>query len=66
MVRVLDEKPDPQVVKKISCRKGCGAKLEFVPNDVKDRSYTDYGGGRDTYYWITCPKCGKDVEVSAP
>ena len=66
MVRVIDEQPDPQVVKKVSCRRGCGARLEYVPNDVKSRSYTDYGGGRDTVHEITCPKCGKAVEVSAP
>lgn len=34
MVKVIDETPDPAVVKRVSCR-GCGARLEYVPNDVK-------------------------------
>jgi hypothetical protein len=66
MVRVLDDKLDPKVVKRTSCRRGCGSRLEYVPNDVKSRRYQDYGGGTDTVYEITCPKCGKAVEVSAP
>lgn len=60
MVRIIDEGPDPSVVKKVIC-KNCGAKLEYVPNDVKEYSGTDYGGGPDGHTWIDCPKCQKRV-----
>lgn len=62
MVRILCDEPDPAVVKKISCR-GCGARLEYVPNDVKSRHGTDYGGGPDGAEWIDCPRCGKRVII---
>lgn len=62
MVRIVCREPDPQVVKRISCR-GCGAQLEYVPNDVKSRHGTDYGGGPDGAEWIVCPNCGKEVTI---
>jgi len=62
VVRVIDPKPDPSVVKQVICR-NCGAKLEYVPNDVKSKSVSDYGGGSDTYYWIDCPQCSNQVNV---
>ncbi len=60
MVRIVDEGPDPSVVKHVVCR-GCGAKLEYVPNDVKERHGHDYSGGSDGSEWIDCPKCSKQV-----
>lgn len=60
VVRVIDVKPDPAVVKQVSCN-GCGARLEYVPNDVKERHGTDYGGGPDGAEWINCANCGKQV-----
>lgn len=42
---------------------GCGCLLEITPLDVKSDTYTDYGGGTDTYYYIICPKCHHKTEV---
>lgn len=64
MVRIVEEKPDRSVVKRIVCR-NCGVKLEYVPNDVKERHGTDYGGGPDGCKWINCPKCGKQVVIES-
>lgn len=61
-VQVVDEAPDPAIVKRVSCR-GCGARLEYVPNDVKSYSGTDYGGGPDGMEWVDCPKCGKRAVI---
>lgn len=61
-VRIVDEKPDPSVVKQIVCTQ-CGAKLEYLPIDVKERHGTDYSGGPDGAEWIDCPKCQKPVTI---
>jgi DNA-directed RNA polymerase subunit RPC12/RpoP len=57
MVRVIDETPDPSVVRQVICR-SCGVKLEYVPIDVKEHHGRDYTGGPDGRKWIVCPKCG--------
>lgn len=62
MVTVVNPNPHPSVVKEAICRKGCGATLSYVPNDVQNRYVRDYGGGGDTHYWINCP-CGKQIAV---
>ena len=58
VVRVVEEKPDASVVKKIVCR-NCGVTLEYVPNDVRRYDGTDYSGGPDGCEWVDCPKCSK-------
>lgn len=63
-VRVIDPTPDPEVVKRISCH-NCGARLEYVPNDVQEYNGRDYGGGPDGQTWIDCPKCSKKVILSS-
>lgn len=60
MVKIIDETPDPSVVKRIIC-KSCGSLLEYIPNEVKKYSGRDYSGGPDGHEWIDCPKCGKSV-----
>lgn len=62
MVRIVSDGPDPSVIKRVTCP-NCGAVLEYVPNDVKKNKYRDYDGTVDTAYWITCPKCNKDIVV---
>mgnify|MGYP000598521541 CR=1 FL=1 len=62
MVQVIDEGPDPGVVKTTVCR-GCGAKLAYVPNDVKAYRGRDISGGPDGREWVVCPACGKDVTL---
>lgn len=61
-VRVIDEAPDPAVVRRATCR-SCGARLEFVPIDILDGVDTDYTGGRDPYAFVRCPKCSREVRV---
>ena len=61
-VRVIDEAPDPAVVRRVSCRK-CGARLEFVPIDIIDGVDIDYTGDRDPYAFVRCPKCKNEVRV---
>jgi hypothetical protein len=61
-IRIVEEKPDPSVVKRKVCG-NCGVTLEYVPADVQRGIDTDYTGGRDPYSYIICPKCGKEVRV---
>jgi len=64
MVKVVDEGPDPSVVKQVVCR-NCGVKLEYVPMEVKKYSGTDMAGGPDGREWIDCPKCNHEVILDA-
>lgn len=56
MVKIIEEKPDPSVVKRVIC-KSCGVTLEYVPCEVKKYEGRDYSGGPDGQEWIDCPKC---------
>jgi len=62
MVKIIDEEPDPSVVKQIIC-KSCGVKLEYVPNEVTRQDGRDYSGGADGCEFIMCPKCKKTVVI---
>lgn len=62
MVRIIEEKPDPSVVKQVICR-NCGVKLEYIPLDVKNYTTCDYGGGYDIVHYVSCPKCENKVTV---
>jgi hypothetical protein len=64
-IEVIDDKPDPSVVKELVCKK-CGARLRYVPLDVRQTTHVDYGGGSDTYYWIDCPRCKNANSVKQP
>jgi DNA-directed RNA polymerase subunit RPC12/RpoP len=61
MVRIVKVEPHPTVLKEAIC-KGCGATLEYVPNDVKDRTVSCMGD-IDVYRYISCPNCDKEVTV---
>jgi uncharacterized protein with PIN domain len=63
MVRIVELKPDPSVVKQVVC-KNCGAKLEYVPADIHSEYVRDYGGVGEMQNWITCPNCNHAVTVS--
>lgn len=63
MVRIVDAEPHKSVVKEVICR-NCGATLEYVPQDIESRIYSDYGGGKDNFKHIRCPKCSEEVGVS--
>jgi hypothetical protein len=61
MVRIVDIGPDPKVVKHCTCE-NCGAKLEYVKRDVKNRRYSCMGES-DTLYYIECPNCNYELRV---
>lgn len=63
-VRIVEEKPDPSVVKQAICR-SCGVKVEYLPIDIKSRHGTDYGGGPDGAEWVDCPKCQKQIVLKS-
>jgi len=63
MPRVIDKGPDPKVTKTCVCG-GCGATIEYVPNDVRTLwEGTDYGGGPDGATGFDCPQCKKQVII---
>jgi hypothetical protein len=53
---------DESVGREVSCF-GCGARVRYFRNDVRDYTKSDYDGGTNTYYEICCPGCGKTVSV---
>ena len=59
-VRVIKKKPAASVVKRRVCG-NCGATLEYVPKDIKEKHGTDYGGGPDGCKYIICPECNEWV-----
>lgn len=62
MARVLDPKPQSDVEKQMSCQQ-CGALIAYVPNDIIKKTFSDYGGGSDTYNYVNCPNCQKDTRI---
>lgn len=62
MVKIIKQGPDRSVVKEVICR-DCGATLEYVPIDIKSRSYMEIDGCRDTLNYIICPQCNKEIRV---
>lgn len=63
-VRVLSIEPPPEVIQRITC-KHCGARLEYVPNDIQVYHGRDYGGGPDGQEWVDCPNCKKKAIIRA-
>lgn len=61
---VTVKSPKPVKTKTVVCE-NCGYELEYTGEDVRSYNKTDYGGGSDTYYYITCPRpsCGKTTNV---
>lgn len=56
-IKVISKgKPAKEVVKRATC-KNCGARMEYVPADVKRYDGTDISGGPDGCEWIDCPEC---------
>lgn len=62
MIKIICEDPHKDVVKETVC-KNCGVTLGYTPNEVKDGVETDYGGGRESYRYIVCPRCTHKVRV---
>lgn len=53
-----------EVIKYITC-KHCDAKLEYVPKDIKRKTYRDYSGGNAGEEYIKCPQCDHKVIVNS-
>lgn len=64
MVRVVEYKPAPAVVKQIICT-NCGALLEYTPHEVQRYSGRDISGGPDGMEWIDCPVCTNRAVIRA-
>jgi len=63
MIRIIDDKPHPTVVKKTIC-KNCGVTIEYTPDEIKSKIVGDYGGGSDVYHFLQCPKCNHTIYVT--
>jgi hypothetical protein len=59
-VTVLDPGPSHKVAKECTCG-GCGATLQYIPNDIRSRNYRDIAQVIETVEWIDCPLCNKQV-----
>ena len=50
---------DKSITKQRVCS-DCGAIVEYYPNEVMSKVESEpYGGGSDTYHYLTCPNCKK-------
>ncbi len=59
MAKVI--KIDESQAKRIT-HKSCGAVIEYFDNEVEKKVENEpYGGGTDTYYYLTCPNCHKTI-----
>lgn len=58
-VKVI-KRPDPNRVK---CR-DCGCELEYEHQDKNKRMIYDYTGPDGYGYFITCPECKSEIQVS--
>ena len=60
MVKIVGK--DESAVKRITC-KGCASILEYTLCEVKELTWTDYGGGPSGREWVDCPNCGHKVTI---
>ena len=63
-MKVISVKPAKSVTKRCTCEH-CGARLEYVPNDVKEYNGRDISGGPDGYKWVNCGNCNKKVVLDS-
>jgi uncharacterized protein with PIN domain len=64
-IKIVDDKPDPSVLKEIIC-KNCGVKLQYTPNDVLS-SKVEVSDYDYIHYFIICPnpKCRFRIEFQS-
>ena len=48
----------------INCRK-CTAIVEYVENEIREYSGTDWSGGPNGHTWVDCPSCGKKIILTS-
>ena len=59
-VKVIGENENK--LKRTTCSH-CAAILEYALVDTETKVIRDYGGGSDTYRFLTCPRCKEKVSV---
>ncbi len=62
-IKIVNREPSAKVLKFIVCH-NCGFELSYTPNDVKQETHYDYGGGSDLFHYIKCPNCDKKLGVT--
>tara|TARA_R110000851_G_scaffold47424_2_gene115171 strand:- start:17413 stop:17601 length:189 start_codon:yes stop_codon:yes gene_type:complete len=59
MARVI--KIDPEKEKTMT-HSECGAVIGYFENEIESHVENEpYGGGTDTYHYLTCPNCHKEM-----
>lgn len=48
----------PPKPKRVKCNE-CGAMIEYLPEEPKERRWKDYDGGGNYEKYIPCPRIGK-------
>lgn len=61
MVQVVGK--DPSMMHQVTCR-NCASILQFTQSEVKVVVETDYTGGKERVYTITCPDCEDKISVT--
>jgi len=54
---------DTSKMKRTTCL-NCTAMLEYTMADTTIKVVTDYTGDKDTYRYLTCPRCNHTMTVS--
>ena len=61
MPRVIEI--DPNQERKVTHRE-CGAVVGYFKNEIQEGgTHEDYGGGKEKWWYITCPHCGQKIEI---
>lgn len=48
-----------EIKRRATCN-NCGAILEYLPKDIKHRTYKDISQVLDVIHWIECPRCSNE------
>lgn len=54
---------DSSKVLRATCH-NCASIVEYTPSETRAVTSRDISGDSDTYHYLNCPKCGKDMSVS--
>jgi RNase P subunit RPR2 len=53
---------DQSALKRVTCDH-CASIVEYAKKEVREKTISDYGGGRDLVEYIKCPSCNADIFV---